>query len=560
VTASDDGTARVWDVNASSPTYGEELLTLSGHTGRVEWAAWSPDGSHVVTASYDDTVRVWDVSAALNAGASTGAEILALASPGVELIAYSEESRSAAPRAAWSPAGDRIATGSGDATAQIWDASASSPTYGEKLFALDGHTEQIQHLAWSPDGSRLATASMDGMAKIWDAATGEELATLFGHAAPVVKAAWSPVGDRILTAGYDGAVKVWDPDPALVTLSGLEGAEGCLIWSRRGDQVAMGLEDGRAKVWDVSAALDAGANTGEERFVLVDPDRTVGICPQAWSPSGDRLLTTSMGGASGDPEVRARVWDAASGEELVALVGHSGDVWWAEWSPDGTRIVTAGAADDTARVWDASASSPAYGEELLTFADHRGGVTNVAWSPDGKTIATSSFDATAKIWDAATGQVIRDLYLEGHKMPVSAVSWSPDGDRIASFTYDGTGRIWDATTGEELVALTGQAHEVWKMQWSRSGERIFTYGRDPTIRVWDVASGAELLRYDLEGYAEADLSPDETRIAVNFARGGLLRVYPAWQTLEELMDYARECCVVRGLTDQERESLGLPAQ
>jgi WD40 repeat protein/DNA-binding SARP family transcriptional activator len=565
VTASDDGTARVWDVSASSPTRGQELLTLSGHTDRVEWAAWSPDGSRVVTASYDDTVRVWDVWAALTAGASTGVEILTFASPGVELIPYSEESRSAAPRAAWSPTGDRIATGSGDATAQVWDVSASSPTYGERLLTLEGHTERIQHLAWSPDGSRIATASMDGTARIWDASAssptyGEELVTLFGHAAPVVKAAWSPVGDRILTAGYDGAVKVWDPDPALLTLSGLEDAEGCLVWSRGGVQVAMGLYDGRAKVWDVSAALNAGANTGEERLLLVNPDRALGVCPQAWSPSGDHLLTTSMGGASGDPEVRARVWDAASGEALVALVGHSGDVWWAEWSPDGTRIVTGGAADDTARVWDASASSPTYGDELLTFADHHGGVTNVAWSPDGKTIATSSFDATAKIWDAATGQVIRDLYPEGHKMPVSAVSWSPDGDRIASFTYDGMGRIWDATTGEELVTLTGQAHEVWKMRWSRSAERIFTYGRDPTIRVWDAVTGAELLRYDLEGYAEADLSPDETRIAVNFAPSGLLKVFPAWQTLEELTDYARACCVVRELTQAERDMLGLPAR
>jgi WD40 repeat protein len=140
------------------------------------------------------------------------------------------------------------------------------------------------------------------------------------------------------------------------------------------------------------------------------------------------------------------------------------------------------------------------------------------------------------------------------------VSWSPDGDRIACFTYDGTGRIWDAATGEELVSLTGQAHEVWKIQWSRSGERIFTYGRDPTIRVWDAVTGAELLRYDLEGYLEADLSPDGTRIAVNFAPGGLLKAYPAWQTLEELTDYARECCVVRELTEAEREMLGLPAR
>jgi WD40 repeat protein len=401
---------------------------------------------------------------------------------------------------------------------------------------------------------------MDGTARVWDTATGEELVTLFGHAAPVVKVAWSPAGDRILTAGYDGAVKVWDPDPSLLTLSGLEGAEGCLEWSRRGDEVAIGLEDGTARVWDVSAALNTGANTVEERLVLVDPDRTVGLCPQAWSPSGDRLLTTGVGRASDDPEVRVRVWDAASGEELLALVGHSGDVWWAKWSPDGKWIVTGGEADDTARVWDASASSPTYGEELLTFADHHAGVTDVAWSPDGRTIASSSLDATAKIWDAATGQVIRDLYPDAHKMPVSAVSWSPDGDRIAAYTYDGTGRIWDATTGEELVTLTGQTHEVWKMQWSRNGERIFTYGHDPTIRVWDAASGAELLRYDLEGYNEGDLSPDETRIAVNFVTGGLLKVYPAWQTLEELTDYARECCVVRELTEAEREMLGLPAR
>jgi WD40 repeat protein/DNA-binding SARP family transcriptional activator len=560
VTASDDGTARVWDLNAASRTYGGELLTLSGHTDRVEWAAWSPDGSRVVTASYDDTVRVWDVSAAVEAGVSIGAETLTLTSPGAGLIPYSGESRSATARAAWSPAGDYLATGGGDATAQIWDTSASSPTYGEKLYTLDGHTEQIQHLAWSADGSRLATSSMDGTARIWDAARGAGLATLSGHAAPVVKVAWSPAGDRLLTAGYDGAVKVWSPDPAMLTVSGLKNAEGCLVWSHGGDQVAMGLRDGSAKVWDVSAALDAGANTAEERLLLVDLDPTVGICPQAWSPSGDRLLTIGMGRASADPEVRARVWDATSGEELVALAGHTGDVWWAQWSPDGTRIATAGGADDTARVWDASASSPTYGEELLTFADHRAGVTNVSWSPDGQTIASSSFDASAKTWDAATGQVIRDLYPESHKMPVSAVSWSPDGDRIASFTYDGTGTIWDATSGAELVTLTGQTHEVWKMEWSRNGERIITYGADPTVRVWDTVSGAELLRYDMEGYAEADLSPDQTRIAANYAAEGLLRVFPAWQTLEELMDYARECCVVRGLTDQERESLGLPAQ
>ena len=45
--------------------------------------------------------------------------------------------------AAWSPAGDRIATGGQDGTTKVWDASASSPTYGEELLTLAGHKSVV---------------------------------------------------------------------------------------------------------------------------------------------------------------------------------------------------------------------------------------------------------------------------------------------------------------------------------------------------------------------------------------------------------------------------------
>jgi WD40 repeat protein len=96
------------------------------------------------------------------------------------------------------------------------------------------------------------------------------------------------------------------------------------------------------------------------------------------------------------------------------------------------------------------------------------------------------------------------------------------------------------------------------MQWSRRGERIFTCSADRTVRVWDAATGVELLRYDVEGSVEAAPSPDKTHIAVGITPPGLIKVFPAWQTLQELMDYAKDCCVVRELTDAERELLGLP--
>ena len=65
LTASSDGTARVWDAAA-----GAELLTLSGHTAAVRRAVWNTDETSILTFSLDGTARVWD--------AATGAELLTL--------------------------------------------------------------------------------------------------------------------------------------------------------------------------------------------------------------------------------------------------------------------------------------------------------------------------------------------------------------------------------------------------------------------------------------------------------------------------------------------------
>ena len=79
----------------------------------------------------------------------------------------------------------------------------------------------------------------------------------------------------------------------------------------------------------------------------------------------------------------------------------------AVFSPDGARIVTA-SDDDTARLWEA-----ATGQELAVLRGHEGEVLSAVFSPDGARIVTASDDDTARLWEAATGQEI--AVLRGHE-------------------------------------------------------------------------------------------------------------------------------------------------
>src|SRR5262249_25535854 len=65
------------------------------------------------------------------------------------------------------------------------------------IFSLKGHTEEVTSVAYSPDGQRLATGSRDRTVKIWDARTGQELLALRGHKDGVLSVCFSPDGLRL---------------------------------------------------------------------------------------------------------------------------------------------------------------------------------------------------------------------------------------------------------------------------------------------------------------------------------------------------------------------------
>lgn len=244
VTASDDRTARVWDARSAA-----QLVVLSGHDDQVVSAAYSPDGSRIVTASTDKTARIWD--------ARSGVQLTVL-SGHAKLVTF----------AAYSPDGTRIVTTSSDNTARIWDARTGAP-----VTILAGHGDSVRSAEYSPDGTRIVTASYDKTARIWDARTGRQLAVLFGHGGYVHFAAFSPDGTRIVTASYDKTAGIWDARTAvqLAALAGYEGGFYTAVYSPDGARIVTASRDKTVRIWDASIPAPLSAQILWQASAETDP-------------------------------------------------------------------------------------------------------------------------------------------------------------------------------------------------------------------------------------------------------------------------------------------------
>jgi WD40 repeat protein len=547
VTAHGDGSVRVWDAAS-----GEEVFRLSGHEGRTI-AEWSPDGDVILTNGLDDgMLTMFDAASGTpiytipvpTGGSSfrgwsrtgdrfivryfgevriyasdTGRELLKLKIPGVT-----------SQYAAFSPDGSQLITsGMEDGVARLWDAQT-----GEIQGVISGLT-QAQEIAWSPVGGKAAVCGLDGI-HLWDTNTGIEYDHLFVSSCERI--ILSQDGERIFSSSSTSSdAGIYKFSRAIFSLPGIAGFEGLSGWSPDGQQVSTDFSDGMVRVYRVDT---------QELVFSLDSGKTLG--GTAWSPSGDRILTWSQEGPT-------RIWDAKSGELLVESPYPNDTVFDAAWSPDGSQI--AGSIwigdvwqDNQFVIWDAATL-----EEKLSFSV-KGYASNGSWSPDGKRIATTSFIGEASIRDAATGEVLLQLFPEDYDEQTMGITWTKDGRQVIVFSL-GTGHRFDAETGEELMQYIGHNEVVSTVNISPDGQLLYTFSADGTARVFDLDSGVELLVYEIAGWVGGGLSPDGSQLLLASTTGEAA-VYPVWQSLDELVAYAKDCCTQHTLTPQEREQFGLP--
>ncbi len=117
-------------------------------------------------------------------------------------------------------------------------------------------------------------------------------------------------------------------------------------------------------------------------------------------------------------------------------------------------------------------------------------VNAVAASENGRLALSGGQDGTVRLWDLATGKVLRR---DPHDGPVFAVAISPDGRLGLSGSLDKTVRLWDLDPDRAagMQRLLGHTAAVFAVALAQGGQIALSGGGDKTVRIWEIASGRQ---------------------------------------------------------------------
>jgi WD40 repeat protein/tRNA A-37 threonylcarbamoyl transferase component Bud32 len=364
--SAEDGTARLWEVPS-----GRTRTILTSPAGGVWCVAFAPDCKTLATAHKDGSIRLWDPAVRLDCVPLPGNQ------QAIHSIAFDRK-------------GTLLATAGEDEFVRLWDYKTG------RLHASIRINGVPLSLRFSSDGQRLAVGyrravgnvSIYGEVCIVDLARKQNLLTfrVAEETVCVPQVAFIEDDKTVLTCA-DGKLRLWDAGTGQIRAEqrGLGPFAGVGIFSLAADRKTLafvhnpslvaGNPVSRLVLWDLSTGRSQ--NTEWESpwghgCIALSPDQATVACGLA----GNRNLL---------------LWDIASAGTRAEWVAHTSPTEKVAFAPDGKTL--ASCASDMIKLWNV-----ATGQELLSLESPDGNVTSLQFSPDGRTLATGHTTGAVYLW------------------------------------------------------------------------------------------------------------------------------------------------------------------
>jgi serine/threonine-protein kinase len=349
-------------MGASPPDYRLQTNTNKNRVSRRGAVGWLVGGGIVVGLGTVAGVFVyenWHRQQSKKTPTTQGITVRA------SLVGHSDEVRSIA----WSPDGNRLASGSLDTTVRIWNIATQRTS-----LIYPGHKQGVGAVAWSQNAQAklIASGGRDELVRIWDSITGVNQAITPSLGSEVSSLAWSADAANVFVGTLGAGLHEIAVDEQQITHVGLRTLINTIAPSPDGRYLATGLKSGAVTV---SSLVDGRApislNLQESVFGL------------AWSPDSELL-------AIGGSDQKVDILDIAT-RNIVKSKTTDSSVNGLSWEPGTANRLAIAQADGTVSIWNMT------NDTLITGTGHNGPVITVAWSKQH--LASGSADKTIIVWN-----------------------------------------------------------------------------------------------------------------------------------------------------------------
>ncbi|MBL8186796.1 MAG: serine/threonine protein kinase, partial [Acidobacteria bacterium] len=206
------------------------------------------------------------------------------------------------------------------------------------------------------------------------------------------------------------------------------------------------------------------------------------LAGQAWDASNvartEQLVESNLP-QPGEEDLRGFEWYYLRGlyrQSLRHNLTHPNEVRAVAFSPDGARLAT-GDQDGTARIWDAAS-----GQLLNTLQFHKQRILSVEFSPDGRTLATGGDDFVIALWDVTSGKLLSQM--KGDDDAVLKLTFSPNGQWLAFSDHASSVQLFKLAPELTYLALNGHTGGITGLAFSADSQLLASGGSDGLVKIW----------------------------------------------------------------------------